>query len=309
MVRELRGERSQRQLSRRLQYTTNVVYLWESGRRWPTAASFLWLAHRTGVDVGAVLDRIRPGAWAEGHEEPWHPSAVAAWMRSVQGGIPATELARRMGRSRDAVGRWLRGDAEPRLPDLLHFVELASTRMLDFVAGFCDPSQLASTADAWRRLEAARRMTRDEPWVPAVLLALELADYQALPAHDDGWIASRLGLEPGTVVRCVELLRQAGQVREVVGRLERVEVQSVDTRTSARPWDLKQWWAQVGADRIPSADGAVSFTICAVSQADFEAFQELQRQHYRDLRARIAASAPGERIVLLNLQTLALDPG
>lgn len=307
LVRSLRGSRSQRQLSRRLQYTANVVYLWESGRRWPTGATFLWLAHRTGVDVGAALDRIRPGAWQEGHVEPWHPQALAAWMRSVQGGTPATELARRLDKSRDAVGRWLRGDAEPRLPDLLAFVEVASTRLLDFVRGFCDPATLPSVADRWARIEAARRLTREEPWAPAILLALELDAYQALPEHDSGWVAGRLALPRAVVDRCLGLLADAGQLRRVGGRWQRVEVDAVDTRTTARTRDLKRWWAQVGVDRLAEAEGAMSFTVCTVSQADFDAFQDLQRQHYRDLRTRIAASSPGERVVLVSLQTLALD--
>lgn len=310
LVLSLRGERSQRQLSRWLRYTTNVVYLWESGRRWPTGSAFLWLAHRVGVDVGAALDRLRPGAWQEGHAEPWHPHALAAWMRAVKGGSSAIELAGRMGRSRDAVGRWLRGEAEPRLPELLRFVEVASARRLDFVAAFVDPATMDATREAWTRLEAARRLTREHPWAPAVLLTLELADYQSRPVHSDAWVAARLGLDEPTVATCLALLVAAGQVRRVGEAWRREEVQAVDTRSAVSPWDLKRWWASVAADRMGSAQGVVSSTVCAVSAADFEALQALQQQHYRDLRARIAASTPGERVVLVNLHTLALDqPG
>ena len=74
IVRNMRGKRSQRALSRRLQYTTNVVYLWESGRRWPTVASFFWLAHRTGSDVSAALDRFVLGDPLQGIEAPWQPA-------------------------------------------------------------------------------------------------------------------------------------------------------------------------------------------------------------------------------------------
>ena len=118
LVRHLRGRRSQRALSRRLQYTTNVVYRWEHGRRWPTGAAFLWLALRTGRDVGALLDGFAPADWREPRVPPASPAAVAALMRALQGTTPATELAARMGRSRNALGRWLRGQAEPRLPEL-----------------------------------------------------------------------------------------------------------------------------------------------------------------------------------------------
>ena len=204
-------------------------------------------------------------------------------------------------------GRWLRGNAEPRLPDLLRFVEAASTRLLDFVALFADPAALPCAAEAWRRLEAARRLTYEQPWAPAVLLALELSDYQQLPAHDDAWLAARLGLPEATVRICLALLADARQITLYRDRWRRVEVQSVDTRLPSRPSALKRWWTQVALDRIEAPDGARSFTICAVSQADFERIQLLQRAYYRDLRAIIAESNPSERVVLVNLHTVALD--
>jgi len=305
LVRARRGSRSQRGLSKRLQYTTNVVYLWESGRRWPTAATFFWLAHRTGCDLDDALASFKepdPSA-----APMWKPAGTAALMRHLQGSLSATQLATQLGHSRHAVGRWLRGEAEPRLPDFLRFVELTSTRLLDFVARFADPSTLSTTAAPWRRVEAARTLTREQPWAPAVLLALELEAYRAQPVHDDDWLAGRLGLSTETVSRCLALLADAAQIVKTGRHWRRVEIQAVDTRNPARPLDLKRWWAGVGLDRLGEADGTVSFTICAVSQADFEALQDAQRQHYRDLRTRIAASTPGERIVLLNLQTLALD--
>lgn len=305
-VRHLRGARSQRALARRLQYTTNVVYLWESGQRWPTAATFFWLIHRTGGDVRATLRRFFNDG--EPPEEPWKPEAVAEIMRKMQGQQTATVLAERTGRSRDAVGRWLRGRSEPRMPDFLRFVDAATTRLLDFIAGFTDPGVLDATADAWNRLEAARRLTRELPWAPAVLLALELEDYHQSPSGQDAeWLARRLGLSPAITAECLQLLSAAGQIRRVGDHWTRVEVQAVDTRVPSRPADLKQWWTGVARDRIPQTDGTASFTICAVSQADYERIQQLQRQLYREVRALIAHSEPSERVVLLVLHTLALD--
>ncbi len=305
LLRNLRRARSQRALSRHLQYTTNVVYLWESGRRAPTAATFFWLAHRTGHDLEAALAGFLPD---EALPSPlWKPAGSAAFLRHLQGRIPATRLTEPLGVSRHALGRWLRGESEPRLPDLLRFLDATSTRMLDFVAAFADPSELPAAAEAWTRLQAARALTREQPWSPAVLLALELADYQALPEHSDAWLADRLGLSEATVGTCMALLASAGQIVRHRDTWKRVEVQAVDTRVPSRPVDLKRWWAGVARERLGEAEGAASFTICCVSQHDFEAIQEAQRAHYRAMRARIAASEPGERVVLLNLQTLALD--
>ena len=110
LVRTLRGARSQRAVSRHMQYTTNVVYLWESGRRYPTGAATLWLAHRTGVDVAGGLRRLAAGDWLDGLE-PWSPSAVAALLRALKGDQTTAELSAKVGRDRYAVGRWLKGQA------------------------------------------------------------------------------------------------------------------------------------------------------------------------------------------------------
>ena len=54
-LRALRGRRSQAAFSRRLGYRTNVAYTWESGRAFPTAATVLNAAVRSGVDVHAAV--------------------------------------------------------------------------------------------------------------------------------------------------------------------------------------------------------------------------------------------------------------
>src|SRR5689334_6815786 len=53
LIRALRGRRSQVALSRRLKHRSNVLYAWEAGLRAPTAAGFLGLAKRVGIDIDA----------------------------------------------------------------------------------------------------------------------------------------------------------------------------------------------------------------------------------------------------------------
>src|SRR5690348_11594 len=67
LLRALRGPRSQTAASRRLGHRSNVLYTWESGRRWPTAARFLRYAERMRVDVRGALARFYGAqpAWLE----------------------------------------------------------------------------------------------------------------------------------------------------------------------------------------------------------------------------------------------------
>src|SRR6185295_9463840 len=74
-IRALRGSRSQAALSRRLGFRTNVLYAWESGRRWPTAElrfpDFLRLFEGASL---RVLDFV-----ALFHDPNTLPSAAPGW--------------------------------------------------------------------------------------------------------------------------------------------------------------------------------------------------------------------------------------
>ncbi|WP_438029948.1 DUF4423 domain-containing protein [Sorangium sp. So ce233] len=310
LIRALRGRRSQRAFSRRLGFRTNVVYTWESGRRWPTAATFLAAARRAGVDVAGAVGRFFPSlpAWLA-HTDPASAEGVAAFLTEMRGMSPIVDVARRAGRSRYAVARWLSGEAEPRLPDFLRMVEACSLRLLDFVALFADPAALPAASAAWRTLEAQRRAVYEEPLLPAILLALEMPSYRALPRHEPGWIARRLGFPVEDEARCLERLAEAGQIRKSRGRWSVAPIRTVDTRADPdAEHRLKCFWAGVGLDRLSrKAEGRFSFNVFTVSEADLAKLSELHVSYYQNMRAVIAESRPPERVVVVNLQLFPLD--
>lgn len=310
LVRALRGKRSQVAFSRRLGFRTNVVYAWESGRRWPTAATLLEAASKSRIDVRAVLGSFfpTPPSWLE-EIDPRSRAGVARLLSELRAKIPILEVAKRAGRSRYAVSRWLSGDAEPRLPDFLRLVQACSLRLFDFVALFVDPEALPAAAEGWRMMQAHRQAAYDVPWVAAVLRALELEDYRKLRAHKRGWIASRIGITREEEDRCLDVLVRGGQIREEDGRWVIGESISVDTRQDkSAELRLKGHWAKVGVDRLRlGAPGLFSFNVFNVSEEDLEKLRELHRSYYRTMRSIIAASAPSQRVVVANVQLFALD--
>ncbi|MEQ1567971.1 MAG: DUF4423 domain-containing protein [Myxococcota bacterium] len=305
LVRSLRGERSQTAFARRLGYRSNAVYTWESGRRWPTASVFLWAASRVGVDVDAALRGfLRDATFLDG-VDPTSPAGVAAMLSDLRGDAPVGAVAARAGRSRFAVSRWLKGQSEPRLPDLLRMIDATSLRLLDFVARFADPGALPSTGEAWTRLQAARALAWSSPWAQVVLLALELEPYRALPAHDSGWLAARIGIPAAEVDVSLTALVHAGQVVFGDGRFAPVSVSAVDVRGSTR--DLKRFWVETSLQKlVADAPGMWSYNVFAVSETDLHRLEEMQRAHYRAIRSLVAESAPAERVVLVHLQTIPL---
>lgn len=309
LVRALRGKRSQRALSRRLGYSTNVVYGWESGRRSPSATETFRLAERVRADVPAAvgtLMRDRP-AWLT-TTAPASPAFVRALLGELRGALSIATISARSGRSRFAVSRWLSGKAEPRLPDLLRIVEATSLRVADLLAQLVDPEALPSLAPRFRELEARRRIAWTLPWSHAVLRVLELEQYRRLRKHRSGWIAARLGIPEEEELRCLQALEQGGLVRRVAGKVL-VEEATVDTSTSpeAGRRALKRHWAEVGTARIAEgAPGLFSYNVFSVSRADLAALQRLHVQYFTALRNVVAASQPPECVVVANVQLFEL---
>lgn len=309
-VRALRGRRSQAAVSRRLGYSTNVAYAWESGRNFPTAADTLRLARACGVNVVDALsefNRQKP-AFAD-RVDVVSPSGASALLDELRGRTSVVDLARAAGKSRFAVARWLNGDAEPKLPEFLMLIDKSSLRLLDFLAAFTDPRGLPSVAQSWRELEAARRAAYDVPWTQAVLRALELSDYTRLERHVPGWIAQRIGISGEQERECLELLSRTGQVYESEGKLLLREVMALDTRREpAAEKRVKRWWTELAVSRLAGhSEGIFSYNVFAVSAEDLRKIEDLYRAYFRQVRSIIAQSQPSERVVLATLQLLSLD--
>jgi transcriptional regulator with XRE-family HTH domain len=310
MVRALRGKRSQQAFNRRLGFTTNVANSWERGKRQPSAAKFLRVAQLMGVDVRS---RLRGFLQEPRTALPAHaPFAqlVVALLQELRGTASYVSIAERLGRNRVSVARWLKGETEPRLPELLELVAALSPRLLEFVAVFCDPAQVPSVARAWADLAEQRRIAFEQPWSHALLRALELDAYRALPEHRVEVLARAVGLSDGQAAALIEALIACGQVVSREGRLEVTRVLAVDTGGRSQAADaLKQHWARAALERFATgrlADGLFSFNLFTVSHDDYEAIRQLHLRYYQDVRSIVQNSTKNERVVLMNQQLLPL---
>lgn len=308
LIRAVRAHRSQTAFSRWLGYKSNVVYTWEAGRRWPTASEFVRACEKTGVDVRGAWVGFYASAppWLE-HLDLASPGGTATLLTDLRGNTPISALAERTGKSRFAVSRWLKGEAEPRLPDFLRLIEASSLRLLDWLAGLVELPELPAAADAWRRLEARREALFDAPWTAAVLHALELERYTG----GEGQVAEILGISLEEEERCLGLLAESGQITRSGKKWSPAAVMAIDTRRYPQVnRQLKAWWAQVGLDQLQAgSQGQFSYNVFTCSQDDLEAIRELHLAYYRQLRAIVADSEPGERVVVANVQLFALDEG
>ena len=309
-IRALRGRRSQPAFSRRLGFSSNVIYMWEAGRTFPTAAGALQAAQKAGVKLQAALAqfyRVEP-TWLAETRDLTTPAFVSLLLQDLLADQSIVKLAARVGRSRFATARWLHGDAEPRLPDFLRLIEGTSMRLLDFIAAFVDPDQLPILRADWQRLETSRKAAYEAPWTHGVLRVLELRQYRELPQHEPGAIASLLGIDRDEETRCLRLLADTGQIRMQDGHWVPAEIITVDTRRDpAAAVALRQFWTRLALERVTQqSDDVFSFNLGTLAERDLERVRALHRRYFNELRAIIVESEPAETLLLANIQLIRL---
>jgi hypothetical protein len=248
-------------------------------------------------------------AWFELYG-PSDAPGVAALLNDLRGRTPVVDLAKAAERSRFAVARWLKGTAEPRLPDFLRLVETSTLRVLDFVALLVDPHELPSVATPWSQLEAARRSAFEQPWTQAVMRCLELQTYRRFDRHPDGWIAAQLGIPDEAERQALSLLVESGQAKHRDGKYEPSGApHTVDTRRAPEVAQrLRVFWSQVATERLTrGGEGLFAYNVFSVSNADLERIRELHKAYYQEVRAIVAGSDPVDRVALINLQLVPLN--
>jgi transcriptional regulator with XRE-family HTH domain len=306
LLRAFRGKRSQLAFSRRQGFRGNAVASWEAGRRFPTARLALRAALLAGCDVEQAFRQFEPSCVPTGFER----AQIADWLHRLRGAESTPVLASRTGLSRHALGRILRGDAEPKLPDFLRIVEAATGRVSDLVAAMVDINSVPALAPEHLLKARARELAFDEPWSVPVLRLLETAAYQRQP-HRPGYLSEVLGIDHATEVRSLAGLVEADIIRWDGSRYRPHRELTVNARPSPQSLsNLKRHWAATSLEFVgqPSPPNRFSYNVFSCSAADFERIREKHWQFYHEVRAIIAASTPAERVGLLTIHLVEWQP-
>lgn len=301
IIRALRGPRSQVQLSRRLGYRSNVLADWEGGHRAPDAVELIRVAGIVGVEMRGTIERFHPRSAAAFGEDR---AGVAAWLQALRGSATVADIADRTGASRHQIGRWLRGDAVPRVPDFLRLVDALTGRAPQLVAGLVPIEQVPALLARWEASELARTLAWQEPWV-IVMFALIEPGLPAVGAAE--YLARRLGHPEADVRRRLDLLEQAGLIRQVADIWEVAQAPSIEVPTGEQH-AFRQFWVDEAAARTGRPDDLVAFNVFGVSREDLQRVQAIQRSAFREIRSLVAASSPVETVGLVVTQVCDLTP-
>lgn len=312
-LRALRGRRSQTAFSRRLGYSTNVAYGWESGRRAPNTSEVLRAAARIRIDVaGAFHHFFHPRPPPELTElDPTSPEFVAAVLRAMRGTNSMQSIADRVGLSRPSLSRIFAGKSEVRLPTFFRLVDTMTRRLLDLLSDFIDVEQLPAASEEWQRIEALRRLAFENPLSEAVPRFLELDEYAAAPCHTPGWIAKQMGITQEDEERTLSDLETAGIIRWDGAHWRLEKQRSIDTtRNPETGRRLLEYWTERSRTRIASAgDGRFSYLVFGCDEPTLTAINDLRLRFYREMRALVASAPSATRVMVATVHLFPLDVG
>jgi hypothetical protein len=289
VVRAVRGKRSQLALSRRLGYRGNPVTDWEAGRSHPDTVEVLEAARSARLPVDASFERFHP---APPPRLDLGARGLAQWLHAVRGSTTLAVLSERLGCSRYAVRRWFSAEAQIKLPDFLHLLDVMTDRVQDWVAELVSIESVPTLKGRFARVQLAKVVAFELPWSEAILRVLETTRYREHPSAGSSQMAAWLGLDSG-------IIRDADGGYQVVGTL------SVDTRVSPDGLRrLRQHWLGVLLQRsqAPHAEDWSAYNVMSVSAADLAFIRERLQSVYREIRSRVAASEPAEEVALVMLQ-------
>ncbi len=315
LLRAVRGRRSQVALARRLGYRSNPITDWERGARHPSASEVLRAATRCGLPVEQAFARwvpLPPPPYVDPKgTEPKREDArrggtwqLGPWMDALRGEMPIGELARRLGRSRYSVGRWLAGRTQPLMYEFLELLDAITGRSHDWVAELVPIEQVPSLLPAYKRARAARTIAFEQPWTEAILRVLETTRYRENPEVAHATLAAWLGISEATFDAALTGLTEAGVIELRDGRYEVITQLSVDTRAgdgSLR--HLQRHWLSVALERAAAEQNDwFAYNVISCSEADLQRIEDCLRRAYLESRAIVAASEPSERAALVLMQ-------
>jgi transcriptional regulator with XRE-family HTH domain len=307
-MRAIRGARSQVAFARRLGYRSNPVTDWEHGRRYPTAQECLRACTRVGIDVEAAFARFQPAEPLRRDDSGGHD--LASWLDAIRGSLSLNALAERADASRFALGRTMKGQASPRLPEFLRIVDAITARAPELVAELVPIDEVPAFRDRYESVAASKRIAYEAPWTEAILRILETREYREQTAHDDAFIAERLRVSEDEVRRGIALLRRA---RVVHRRKRRYEVSAELHVEAARDPEalgaLRAHWGRVIAERARDvrAQDAFGYNVLTVGANDVDAVRDILRRAYREIRARVADAQDPEVAAFVGLQMFLFD--
>lgn len=175
---QMRGSRTQRELSEAMGFSFNQVGKWESGATIVRWNDFLAIGETVGIPVETEFRRMLT-PFFDGEYTPVNVlSPLCRYIDLSKAPWP-----------QNTIRKWLKGDLSPALADVLRLLSLNPAVLIGALSVFVDCAKLETLRDFYNLVETQADLVMNDPICVYVNSALGVKPYTDLTAHNDDVLA------------------------------------------------------------------------------------------------------------------------
>lgn len=301
IVKNLRGKRTQNQMSKRLGYSYNQVNKWESGVKRIKWIEFVNFTNVMKFDLKSVLLNTMTFYGDLLDTKGLYHRLV--FDRSV------SEIAAMLSKPEAAIRRWSRGDQEFILADCLEMLDKFLNVLPSFLSFFPSIDLPPDFSHINRDLTEIKE-TYKNPVVSGALYCLKLDSYKKRKKHVEGFIAKQVGISLDQEREFIRQFEKAGIIEKenglyVIKRKDALDFRMDDSQFNS----LVTYWLNRGIQkiesRLPEANRSIKgYHVFPISKEGFKKVEELTFAYYNQLVALVNSDThPSEFIAAMTIVT------
>lgn len=232
MIKALRGDDSQFDLSRELGFSFNQVHKWESGAKrflWP---EFVALCQLKKIPILEILRKV----FSFLGDDPADAQELMFCLKQFFAHLSIDGLAKEVEVHPSMLRRWLAGSVVPDLDIVLKLLSLRPGLLQSFLANVFPDRQLPILHESLDRYKNQKLMEAQLPIAPAIEAVLSTEDYRKLVDHSDNWVAEKVGTTADVINSAMAVMLKAGTIkqedRKFVVTYNRIDMHGLDQKIS-----------------------------------------------------------------------------
>jgi DNA-binding XRE family transcriptional regulator len=251
IIKHLRGERSQLELSLEMGYQFNQVHKWEVGTKSMNLFDFMDYCDVFSISIEKVFEKVFQLDLTNVPEED-----IFSKLHLHLGPKSKSELTTLLEVNKSTMYRWFKGNGTPDLALIFYWIDKTTQFFPDIVSAIIGKKAAMEIISNKEPLIERRVKYSKYPYLAAVEFFLQLKKYREHPIHSNSFIAKELGLTEQEVEISINELLRCDCVCLEEGKyfinFTRTDIGSIDVEGSAK---MGRYWTQKSLDRFSTSNG------------------------------------------------------
>jgi DNA-binding XRE family transcriptional regulator len=256
LIRHLRADRSQLELSLEMGYQFNQVHKWEVGSKALNLSDFMDYCEVFDISIERVFKTVFQLNLNNIPEED-----IFAKLHTHLGPKSKQDLTSLLGVNKSTLYRWYKGNGTPDLALIFYWIDKTTQYFPDVISAIIGSKSALEIVGNKEPLIERRVKYSKYPYLAAVEYFFKLKKYRDLPNHSVSFIAQELGLSEQEVEISINELIRCNCIYLDEGKyalnFSRTDIGTIDVEASAR---MGKYWTQKSVDRFTTPNGVPMHT-------------------------------------------------